>query len=239
MYFLKRIPEPKKMGDLEFKVFERESRKKYRIWMIPLVDDALMTSRLQSGKILDVGCGPGLLVKEFAQRSKKFQVVGIDISPYVIRRARENCQGLKNIVLKKAAASHLPFDDKVFDLVICKDSLHHFNNLERALREMYRVIKSDGTVYLQDLRRDLPWRLLKMAIPPKSLFQKLQYYSARASYTKKELTIILKALGLRSYAIKTRQATQKLRYKYNKAGIDFNQLRASFQSRYVAVIKKS
>ena len=165
-------------------------------------------------------------------------MIGIDISLYAIRRAKENCKGLKNVVLKKAAASRLPFDDKVFDLVICKDSLHHFNNLERVLREMYRVVKRDGTVYLQDLRRDLPWRLLKMAIPPKNLFQKLQYYSARAAYTKKELTEIINKLGLKHYVVKTRKITRRVRNNYNKSGINFDQLRASFQSRYIAIIKK-
>lgn len=239
MYFPKRIPEPKEMGDSEFKVFEQESKKSYSRWMLPLADDALNKAEFKEGKILDVGCGPGLLLKELAQRSKKFQVIGVDMSPYAIGQARKNCKGLNNVVLKIASASSMPFDDESFDLIICKDSIHHFNNLGKVLSEINRVAKPGSVIYLQDLRRDLPWRLLKTAVGLKDPFQKLQYYSARAAYTKKELSDILKKLHIRKYKIKTRQVTQNLKNKYNKLGINIDQLRASFQSRYVAVIKKN
>ena len=238
MYFLKRIPEPKQMGKLEMKVFEQESKKNYQRWMVPLADDVIEVTGLKEGVILDVGCGPGLLTRELARRSKKLQVIGIDVSYYAIKQAKRNCHELNNVTFKIADVSRLPFKDNFFDLVICKDSLHHFGNLKRALREMCRVVKREGTVYLQDLRRDLPWYLLKMVVPPKNPFQKLQYYSARAAYTKKELTNILNGLSFRYYNIRTRKITNRVMHKYKKIGIDINKLRSSFQSRYVAVVKK-
>lgn len=40
LYFPRRVPEPKRMGELELRVFEEESKKNYRQWMIPVADDA-------------------------------------------------------------------------------------------------------------------------------------------------------------------------------------------------------
>ena len=103
---------------------------------------------------------------------------------------------------------------------------------------MFRVIKPTGMIYVQDLKRDLPWYLLKMAIPPDTPFKKLQYYSARASYTKKEVAGVLKKLGVKKYFIQTRKITDKLGSRYQKIGINLLQLKAAFQSRFVAVFYK-
>ncbi len=237
-YFPKRIPEPKKMDKIEMKSFEKATKENYQRWIIPLVDDVLQKANLKKGVLLDVACGPGLLVKEFAKRSKSFAVFGVDASSDAMRIARENCKGMKNTSFIKANAYHLPFKDSIFDLVVCKDSLHHFNNSQKALKEMMRVVKMGGLIYIQDLRRDLPWYLLKTAIPPDTVFKKLQFYSARASYTKQEIKKILDELHIQSYTVQTRNITKKLAQCYKKKGITYVQLKAGFQSRYVAIVKK-
>ena len=235
--FPRRIPEPKIMEKIELDTFEKLSLQNYKRWFIPLADNALAEADLTKGQILDVGCGPGLLTKELAQRSKKFQVVGIDIAPYAIRLARKNCKGLTNVTFRLGNVYNLPFLDHSFDLVVCKDSLHHFNNVGRAVKEMYRVTKNGGLLYLQDLRRDLPQYLLQRSIPPNTILKKLQFYSARASYTKKELKKIFKDLGFEGYEVRTRKLTNITRQRYRKKGIDIQQLKESFQARYIATLK--
>lgn len=238
LYFLHRIPEPKRMGELELKVFEEESKKNYQQWIVPVADEALKISKLRSGKIIDVGCGPGLLVREFSLRSGELEVVGIDSSQHAIKQSIRNCKGLTNIKFKKANALHIPFGNNSFNLVVCKDSLHHFGNLKKVLLEMYRITKRGGVIYIQDLRRDLPWYLLKMVIPPKTPFQELQFYSARAAYTKTELKNVLNKLALQSYSIKTKLITDEIKKKYKKTDVDIAKLKISFQTRYVLIIKK-
>ncbi len=235
--FKKRIPEPKEMGKEEMKVFEKMSADSYRRWMIPFVDDALSNLKIKDGRILDVGCGPGLLVKELISRSKDFDVYGIDLSSHAIKMAENNCKDFHNAHFKKANIYNLPFPDSTFDLVVCKDSLHHLDMLQKALKEMLRVTKKGGVLYIQDLRRDLPQYLLSRAMPPDTIFKKLQFYSARAAYTKKELKDILKKLKINSFSIKTRIVTKQLSHKYSD--IDPKQLREGFQCRYALVIKKS
>jgi len=85
MFFERRIKEPKEMEITELETFEDVSIRSYHQWMIPLVDDALEKACLTEGKILDIGCGPGLLLKEFASRSRNLMAYGIDISPSAIK----------------------------------------------------------------------------------------------------------------------------------------------------------
>ena len=234
--FSKRVPEPKEMGREEMKVFEKMSSENYQRWMIPFVDDALSKLKADAAKILDVGCGPGFLVKEIASRGKCFDVYGADLSSHAIRMAKNNCKDFNNTHFKKASAYKLSFPDNSFDMVVCKDSLHHFDDLPKALGEMLRVTKDSGTLYIQDLKRDLPQYLLKRAIPPDTILKKLQFYSARASYTKEEIKSILKKLKVGSFSVKTRSLTEQLLRKYSD--INSKQLRESFQCHYVIIINR-
>src|SRR3989338_7596896 len=111
--FLKRIPEPKEMGREEMRVFEKMSSDNYQRWMIPFVDDALSKLKENMAKILDVGCGPGFLVKEIASRGKCFDVYGADLSSHAIRMAKNNCKDLNNTHFKKVSVYKLPFSDNV------------------------------------------------------------------------------------------------------------------------------
>lgn len=238
LFFPQRIPEPKEMEKIELDAFEQLSKENYARWLIPLVDDILQQSKLKSGVILDVACGPGLLARELAMRSKNFRVVGIDISQYGIKLAKENCRGITNAIFKIADINKLPFEDHSFDLVVCKDSLHHFANLERALKEMLRVTKNGCLVYLQDLRRDLPQYLLRRSIPPDTIIKKLQFYSTRAAYTKEELKKIMKDLHIKNYEIKTRKVTTLLGKRYERIKINPKQLKQGFETRYIATVTK-
>ncbi len=235
--FVDRVPEPREMGRLEQQAFQALSQKNYRRWLLPLTDHALATSALKKGKILDVACGPGLLSKEIAQRSDNFEVFGIDISKHAIELAKKNCKKFKNVKFKIGNVYKLPFANEYFDLIICKDSIHHFDDLNSCLKELRRVTKKNGYIYLQDLKRNLPAYLLKRSTPPDNLVKKLQYYSTRAAYTISELKKTLLILKFRFFKIYTRKLTKKLAAYYNKKGIENTKLKESFQSRYTAIIK--
>lgn len=238
LVFKKRVPEPKEMEKLEFDVFEDLSRENYSRWFVPFVDALLKYGLPADAKILDVACGPGLLSKSLVETGKKFTIVGVDISDYALKLAKKNCSSLKSVSFKKGSVEKLPFKDGVFDVVVCKDSFHHFNDPSLAIREMTRVLKNGGVLYMQDLRRDIPMYLFEKTNPPDTPLKMLQFYSVRASYTKEEMRNVLKKAGLRAN-VRTRKTTKELKTRYaKKFDIDPKGLIAAYQSRYYAIARK-
>ena len=90
-------------------------------------------------KILDVGCGKGILLYDFTQAVPGIEVCGLDISSYAIENAKEEVKPF----LQVGHAKRLPFADQSFDLVISINTLHNLYcyDLDSALRELERVGK--------------------------------------------------------------------------------------------------
>ena len=116
-----------------------------------------ITSQHISGAVLDIGTGPGSLVLEIAKLNPGIEVVGIDMSKEMIAIAYEN----KNRVLPEghvefqvANASSIPFADEYFDFIVSTMSMHHWAEPEKCLKELARVLKKNGIVWIYDIRRD-------------------------------------------------------------------------------------
>ncbi len=94
------------------------------------------------GLILDNGCGPGFFCKYFL---KDYDVVGIDVSEDMLVHAREN---LKKVV--QGNAESLPFPDNNFNTVFARSLIHHLENPQRGVNEIFRVLKNNGRVLFAD-----------------------------------------------------------------------------------------
>ena len=103
--------------------------------------------------LLDVGCGTGAASRA-AGPVAKF-VVGVDLAPEMIRRATELATGVENVRFVIADSEQLPFDDDEFTAVLCSNSFHHYPDPLRAVREMARVLASDGRLVIGDACADL------------------------------------------------------------------------------------
>ncbi len=107
-----------------------------------------MLPALGNARILEIGCGAGLLCLELSRQAE--YVVGTDISYFVLdfaSQVRETAHS-KNVSFQHDDAENLAFQDESFDLVICSDVLEHLLEPERALAEIRRVTKTGGTVIL-------------------------------------------------------------------------------------------
>jgi len=94
-------------------------------------------------RILDVACGTGIVSRlaiDYVNASVG-KVVGIDISPIMLKMARR-CSTGRNIEWKEGSALSLPFPDGSFDLVICQQGLQFMPDRNKAVREMNRVLIS-------------------------------------------------------------------------------------------------
>lgn len=108
------------------------------------------------GAVLDVGCGPGILLQTLAASYPELKLAGLDIAPEMIRIATERLG--KRAEIKLGDAESLPWQDAAFDYIFCVDSFHHYPNPRRALSEFHRVLKPDGKVVLADPTAPLPFR---------------------------------------------------------------------------------
>ncbi len=103
-------------------------------------------------RILDVGCGKGFLIYELSQLLPGSTVIGLDISPYAILNSKAEISS-KCIV---GDASHLPFEDSSFDLVLSITTLHNLflDRLFAALEEIERVSAADKYIVVEAYRSE-------------------------------------------------------------------------------------
>jgi len=89
--------------------------------------------------VLDVACGPGLLVCAFARVVR--HATGIDLTPAMLEQARElqRQQGLQNVTWRQGDVLPLPFEDGQFSIVSARFAFHHFEDPLAVLKEMRRV----------------------------------------------------------------------------------------------------
>ena len=98
-------------------------------------------------RILDIACGGGNLSLKIAE--KGCEVYGIDISEKAINSAKHLAEREKmTCKFEVGSAEDLPYPDRYFDKVVCSSSLEHFKDNIRALKEMRRVLKPNGSVVL-------------------------------------------------------------------------------------------
>jgi len=116
-------------------------------------------------RLVDVGCGPGTITVGLARVVAPGEVLGIDVSPAMIERARALAkeQGIAHIRFEVGQAEELPVADETFDAALEHNLLEHVADPLRVLREIHRVLKPSGVIGLAD--GDWGTMLLEPTIP--------------------------------------------------------------------------
>jgi ubiquinone/menaquinone biosynthesis C-methylase UbiE len=101
--------------------------------------------------LADIGCGTGSLTFELARFARK--VIGVDLSPEMLRRARAIAKerDLANVEFRRGDALRLPLDSCSVDATFCVMVLHFLPDPERALAGLCRITRPGGSVILVDL----------------------------------------------------------------------------------------
>lgn len=133
------------------------------LWTIELLNIA------QGESVLELGCGAGYAMKLILDQTLVEQVVGVDLSPTIIRSAAiRNKNGLnaKKATLVQANVNRLPFQDENFDKVFSIHSIYFWENLSETFTEIYRVLKPGGyfVITLCDGKDDEIWEDIKSMI---------------------------------------------------------------------------
>ncbi len=103
-----------------------------------------------SSRVLDIGCGGGLLTNDLAQRGHV--VTGIDLSEESLNVARRH-DPTHSVQYVKANALELPFKSGEFDAVMAMDILEHVSNPGLLIQEASRVLKSGGLFFFHTFNR--------------------------------------------------------------------------------------
>ncbi len=104
----------------------------------------------EAAQILEVGSGTGPVARRLARLEQAKQVTGLDPSPVFLAKARELADGIDNLAFKEGDGRSLPFDDRLFDLVVLHTLLCHVPEPEIVVFEAHRVLKPGGTLAVFD-----------------------------------------------------------------------------------------
>lgn len=116
-------------------------------------------------RLLDIGCGPGTYARKIALRHPGLLAIGVDRSTRQLRRARQHAEGtgVTNCRFVHGDALALPFPDASVDAVVASRLLMVLVDQERALGEMYRVLRPGGRCFIAEPRPGL-WTGIPMII---------------------------------------------------------------------------
>lgn len=104
--------------------------------------------------ILEIASGPGYLAIELSKMGK-FKITGLDISHTFVEIAQDNAKkAMAEISFQQADVANMPFLDSSFDFILCTSAFKNFSDPVKALNEMHRVLKPNGKVWIDDLRKD-------------------------------------------------------------------------------------
>ena len=124
-------------------------------------DKLIERSGIQAGmKILDLGCGSGAYTTFVAKAvGEKGKVYALDIEPKMLEQLKNKLnkpenKDIKNIELIQKSAYELPFDDNSLDLIYMVTVLQEIPDRQRALKEVKRVLKSDGILAVTEFLPD-------------------------------------------------------------------------------------
>lgn len=121
--------------------------------------------------ILDIATGTGDLAIQFAEKTSAEKIVGLDLSEGMLSVARKKVSGKKvseRIEFVQADSEALPFDDDTFDAISVSFGIRNFENLEKGLSEIYRVLKKGGIFVI-----------LETSVPSKFPFKQGYYFYSK------------------------------------------------------------
>lgn len=102
-------------------------------------------------KILDVGCGAGLLANPLSERG--YDVTGVDLSKESLLCAG-NHDTTKKVKYLYGNALDLPFEDKSFDVVLAMDLLEHVDMPVKVIKECSRILRSHGLLFFHTFNKN-------------------------------------------------------------------------------------
>ena len=117
-------------------------------------------------RVLELGPGPGFFTAEVSRRAGWGRLYCLDIQPELIAKLREKTvrEGLENVALMVGDGTALPFAENSLDLAFLVTVLGEIPDRDRALRELYRVLRRGGVLSISEMLPDPDYSLKRTTI---------------------------------------------------------------------------
>jgi ubiquinone/menaquinone biosynthesis C-methylase UbiE len=127
----------------------------------------------KTDKILEIGAGTGRIAKHYGYKVRDLTL--LDPAENMLKRALELPQ-LTHAKTVVGYSEQMNFSDNTFDKIVCYDSLHHWQQQMKGLREAYRILKPGGIIILMEVDQNHFWgrkvQLLERILQMKSQMHK-------------------------------------------------------------------
>lgn len=136
-----------------------------------------LVSEKKVENVLDIATGTGDLAIQFAEKTEAKRIVGLDLSDGMLNVARKKISGKpysNKIEFIQGDSEALPFEDNSFDAITVSFGIRNFENLEKGLSEIHRVLRKDGIFVI-----------LETSVPTKFPFKQGYHF-----YTKNILPLV-------------------------------------------------
>jgi ubiquinone/menaquinone biosynthesis C-methylase UbiE len=156
--------------------------------------------------ILKIAPGAGYLSVEIS-RLGKYKITGMVISKELVEICKRNAEEASaNISFEQGNVSKMPFQADAFDFIVCVLAFKNFKEPVRALEEMYRVLRSDGTALIMDLNGKASMRATKKVAENMGLKGMAAYIAGAiqrsGSYSRKEFEDLISRTSFNRYEIR-------------------------------------
>ena len=124
-----------------------------------VIRDVIAANLAEGSRILDVGTGPGRVPHAVANALPQIRIAALDLSPQMVEQARHRATTAERpaqLGFVVGDVASLPYPGGTFDLIISSMSQHHWTDPPAALRELRRVLRPAGRLWIYDVRRRLP-----------------------------------------------------------------------------------
>ncbi|WP_321992553.1 class I SAM-dependent methyltransferase [Marispirochaeta aestuarii] len=168
---------------------------------------SILKAGISSGRVLELGPGPGYLGLEWLKETADTYLIGVDISPAMIAIAERNRKdyGLQERAeYLHATVMDIPLKNESVDAVFSNGSLHEWENPGSVIDEMFRVLKPGGKIFISDLKRTMNVLILlfmKFMVKGKAIKRGLET-SVRAAYTANEIAAVFSGTRFGACSIK-------------------------------------
>jgi len=112
-----------------------------------------LVSSVDSGRLLDVGTGPGKLLLDIHKLNPEIELFGLDISKSMLQLAEKNLAEIK-VDLRWENIQKTDYDSNFFNVVTCTGSFYLWDHPVECLDEIYRLLKENCSAYLYESYKD-------------------------------------------------------------------------------------